>query len=224
MGRWGADVDGARSAATEIDLRDALAVCRRDPVGSVLASARIEASLADGAVRGGQALWGHRRDGVLTSVCWSGANLVPVCAPGDDAALDAFAEIALRQGRRCSSIVGDAHAALGLWERVAAGWGPAREVRAEQPSLVIDHPPLVEPDPGVRLARTDEITTVLPACVQMFIEEVGYSPVEGGGTAYESRVRALITERRAFVRIEPGPEGPEVVFKAELGAVSSDVA
>ncbi|MBC7291850.1 MAG: GNAT family N-acetyltransferase [Actinotalea sp.] len=227
MTRWGGGLGGTRSdaaAVTDVDLHEALVVCDRDPVASVLAATRIEATLAEGGSRAGTALWGFRRHGRLEAVCWAGANLVPVCAPGDEEALDAFARTALRQGRRCSSIVGDADAVLGLWRRLEPRWGPAREVRSEQPSLVIDHEPLVEPDPAVRPARPDEIGAVLPACVHMFVEEVGYSPVEGGGTAYASRVRSLIAAGRSFVRMESGPDGAHVVFKAELGAVTPRVA
>src|SRR5690606_2756092 len=128
-------------------------------------------------------------------------------------------ETALRQGRRCSSIVGEAATVLALWGRLRAAWGPAREVRADQPSLVIDHAPAVPPDPAVRLSRLDELDLLLPACVQMFVEEVGYSPLLGSPGAYQSRVRGLIEERRSFVRMERGRHGPEVAFKAELGAV-----
>lgn len=209
---------------TDVDLREALDVCRRDPVGSVLATNRIEAALAAGGARVGQHLWGVRRGGSLVAVAWAGANLVPVCLPGDDEVLDAFAETALRQGRRCSSIVGDAAVVLPLWRRLEHAWGPAREVREDQPSLVIDHAPLVAPDPAVRRTRPDELDVVLPACVAMFVEEVGYSPVEGNGTAYRDRVRSLIQEGRSYVRLEGSPDGLRVVFKAEVGAVGLDVA
>src|SRR5665647_3486872 len=43
---------------------------------------------------------------------------------------------------------------------------------------------------------------------------------EAGSTRSNSSGRA----GRTFVRIEDGPDGPEVVFKADLGAVSSGVA
>ncbi|GGB97691.1 GNAT family N-acetyltransferase [Cellulomonas carbonis] len=224
MGPWGVDVRGNGAAVNGVDLREALGVCDRDPVGSVLAASRIESALADGGDRAGSSLWGFRRDGRLDAVCWAGANLVPVCAEGDVEAVDAFARAALRQGRRSSSIVGPAWAVLALWDRLEPSWGTAREVRPDQPSLVLDGPPLVEPDPDVRAARPDEIGIVLPACVHMFVEEVGYSPVEGGSTAYESRVRALIAEQRSFVRVGTGERGPHVVFKAELGAVTRRVA
>lgn len=219
MGRgWG----GAQSV--DVDLREAAALCALDPVSSVLAASRIEVALASGALRSGSTVWGFERDGRLAALCWAGANLVPVCHPQDDEALDAFAEAARRQGRRCSSIVGEAAVVLGLWERLNQAWGPARDVRPDQPSLMIESGPLVLPDAAVRLARPDELDLLLPASVQMFVEEVGYSPLVAGPGAYESRVRTLLEEGRTFVRVEEGPDGPEVVFKADLGAVSSQVA
>ena len=217
--------DGRTSAVVgEIDLAEAAALCALDPVASVLAAQRIESALASGARRGGPALWGARRGGTLVGICWAGANLVPVCAEQDDETLDVLAGIALRQGRRCSSIVGPAGLVMGMWLRLEQSWGPAREVRAEQPSMVIDHPPSVAPDPAVRLSSTSDLPVLVPACVAMFTEEVGYSPVEGGGGSYEARVRNLVTTGRSFVRIDDGPSGPELVFKAELGAVTPYVA
>ncbi len=222
MPRW--RTAAPSQAVVDVDLRDAAALCARDPVGSVLAASRIEASLAAGVPSAGGSVWGVLRDDRLDALCWVGANLVPVVRPGDDEALDHFAELALRQGRRSSSLVGDAWAVLGLWRRLEHAWGPAREVRADQPSLVIDHAPLVEPDTAVRLGRPGDMDILLPACVQMFVEEVGYSPLTGSPGAYEARVRSLVAEQRSFVRVEHGPHGPEVVFKAELGAVSRQVA
>jgi predicted GNAT family acetyltransferase len=209
---------------TEVDLREAAGLCAQDPVGTVLAAARIEDAVAGGSVRGGSTIWGFERDGRLDALCWAGANLVPVCPPDDTEALEAFAQTALREGRRCSSMVGPADTVLRLWERLRPSWGPAREVRANQPSLVIDHAPHVAPDPAVRLGRPDEFAMLLPACVKMFVEEVGYSPLSGSPGAYESRVRGLIEEGRSYVRADQGEQGPEVAFKAELGAVSRAVA
>ena len=88
--------------ALDVDLRDAAALCALDPVASVLAASRIEVALASGAVRSGSTVWGFERDGRLAALCWAGANLVPVCHPQDDDALDSFAEAARRHGRRCS--------------------------------------------------------------------------------------------------------------------------
>jgi predicted GNAT family acetyltransferase len=83
--------------------------------------------------------------------------------------------------------------------------------------MVLDGPPLVAPDPLVRRSRLDEIDVVVPACVAMFTEEVGYSPVAAdGGALYRAQVTSLVSAGRSLVRIE----GREVVFKAELGSVT----
>ena len=221
MARWRSS---ARSVVTDVGLVDAAALCAHDPVATVLAATRIEAALAAGANHAGAAIWGMQRAGALDALCWVGANLVPVCDPDDAEALDTFADAARRQGRRCSSIVGEARSVLGLWERLADSWGPARDIRPDQPSLVSDRPADVEPDAAVRMARPEELPLLLPASVAMFVEEVGYSPLTGSPGAYEARVRALLDEGRTFVRIEEGPNGPEVVFKADLGAVTRQVA
>ena len=224
MGRWRAGTGTVRSRVVDVDLDEAAQLCAADPVASVLAAARIESAIAAGAVRGGSTLWGFEREGRLVALCWAGANLVPVCPADDVEALDAFAETALRQGRRCSSIVGDAGPVLELWDRLGSAWGPAREVRSNQPSLAIDGPPDVAPDPGVRLGHPEDLDVLVPACVQMFVEEVGYSPLTGSPGAYEARVRSLVEEGRSFVRMEQTQDGPQVAFKAELGAVSGAVA
>jgi predicted GNAT family acetyltransferase len=69
----------------------------------------------------------------------------------------------------------------------------------------------------VRRVRRDEIDLLMPACVAMFTEEVGVSPMAGdGGLLYQARVAELVTTGRAFARFEDG----QVVFKAEIGAVT----
>jgi uncharacterized protein len=228
MGRWhGATLTG-RAAGGRIlqdaDIDAALAVCSRVPVDSVLAASRIAVVRRSGFSPAGGQLWGYERGDDLVAVCWAGANVVPVVPDGDPRALDAFARIAREQGRRSSSIVGQADAALGLWERLSDFWPKPREIRANQPSLVIDHDPLVKPDPTVRRSVPEEYPIVLPACIEMFSEEVGYSPASGPHGPYEERVRTLIAEGRSFVRLGQGPVGPQVEFKAELGAVAGNVA
>jgi uncharacterized protein len=228
MGRWhGATLTG-RAAGGRIledaDIDAALAVCSRVPVDSVLAASRIAVVRRSGFSPAGGQLWGYERGDDLVAVCWAGANVVPVVPDGDARALDAFARIAREQGRRSSSIVGQADAALGLWERLSDFWPKPREIRANQPSLVIDHDPLVKPDPTVRRSVPEEYPIVLPACIEMFSEEVGYSPASGPHGPYEERVRTLIAEGRSFVRLGQGPVGPQVEFKAELGAVAGNVA
>jgi predicted GNAT family acetyltransferase len=216
---------GAGRVLGDADVPAALVVCAQDPVASVLATARLEQAARSGLRRVGGQLWGYEVAGRLVAVCWAGANLVPVVPDPAvrEAALDAFAAFGRAQGRRCSSVVGDADAVLGLWDRLAAAWGVVREVRADQPSMVIDHGPAVAPDPAVRRSVPDEYEIVLPACVQMFTEEVGYSPITSSGGAYEARVRALVRDGRSFVRVDRAGS-PRVVFKAELGAVAGGVA
>ncbi|WP_459643020.1 GNAT family N-acetyltransferase [Kineococcus sp. NUM-3379] len=200
-----------------------LRLCEIDPVANVFVSARLLGLLArPGAEVGGQ-VWGWFEGSELVSACWAGANLVPIEAT--PRALDAFADRARSEGRRCSSIVGPADAVLGLWSRLESSWRGVREVRARQPLMLCDTGPAVEPDPAVRRSRLSELDLVVPACVAMFTEEIGYAPSPpDGGTTYRARVAELVAAGRSFVRIDPSPSGPEVVFKAELGAVASRVA
>src|SRR5258707_10944184 len=97
--------------------------------------------------------YGSRRN--LESLCWVGANLIPVHA--STAAIAAFAEMVAGEPRACSSIVGSAEAVLGLWSHLAATWGPSRDVRPNQPLMAISGPSAVSADPSVRLVRPDEV-------------------------------------------------------------------
>ena len=197
------------------DLPAVTDVLTRDPVTDVFVASRVEAVGLDPARLGGE-MWGFAVDGYLESLCHAGANMVPVQAGPE--AVRAFAERARRQGRRCASIVGERDAVAGLWAELAPAWGPAREVRDPQPLMSIAGPPAVPPDPEVRRVRPHELDILVPACVAMFTEEVGISPLGAdGGASYRSRIAELVAAGRAFARIQDG----RVVFKAELGSVSS---
>ncbi len=196
------------------DREAALELCTADPVANVFVESRIRAFGLDPGRVGAQ-LWGYEQGGRLVSLCYGGANLVPVQATS--AAVSAFAERALRQGRRCSSIVGPSAAVTELWGLLRPYWGPARDVRSAQPLMAIDGPSPVPADPGVRRVRVDEIDILLPASIAMFTEEVGISPLTGdGGASYRTRVAELVRSGRAFARIEDG----QVIFKAEVGAAT----
>jgi len=207
---------GAARLLTGSDLPALRPLLDRDPVANCFVTSRVEAAGLD-PWRLGAELWGYGGSR-LEAACFAGANLVPV---GDaPAALAAFADRARRQGRRCSSIVGPAHAVAALWERLEPHWGPAREIRASQPLLSTCRPPAVPADPRVRRVGLAELDVLMPACVAMFTEEVGTSPLgNDNGAAYRARVRDLVMGGRGFARIEGG----EVLFKAELGAVSTRV-
>ncbi|MEV7281942.1 GNAT family N-acetyltransferase [Streptomyces sp. NPDC093111] len=197
------------------DLGAALAVLESAPVENAFVTARVQVAGLDPWRLGGE-MWGWYADGQLRSLCYSGANLVPLCATPE--AVRAFADRARRVGRRCSSIVGPAGPTAQLWRLLEPGWGPARDVRAHQPLMVADGPSTtVAPDPLVRRVRKDEMEVIMPACVAMFTEEVGISPMSGdGGLLYQARVAELVGSGRSFARIEDG----KVVFKAEIGAAT----
>jgi uncharacterized protein len=193
---------------------EALALVDADPVANVFVSSRLHIAGLDSGRLGAQ-VWGYQRDGRLVSLCYSGANLVPVSA--DSEALRHFADRARIQGRRCSSIVGPVGAVGELWDLLRPHWGPPRAIRAAQPVMATSTVSAVAPDPVVRRVRMEEFDLLYPACVAMFTEEVGISPHSGdGGVLYRARVAELIRNRRSFARIEDG----RVVFKAEVGAVT----
>jgi uncharacterized protein len=186
-----------------------------DTVAGCMVAARVEIAGTDPWRLGGE-LWGFGNR--LGGLCFAGANLIPL--RGDREALRAFADRAIHRGRTCSSLVGPAEPVLGLWEGLAESWGPAREVRPEQPLLAMSGLPEVPPDPLVRRVRPNEIGQYLPAAIAMFTEEVGIDPTAGdGGASYRARVAELIASGRAFARFEGG----EVMFKAEIGALSRRV-
>jgi predicted GNAT family acetyltransferase len=200
------------------DVQAALRLCARDPVANLFVASRLRALRADLGRTSGE-LWGWFDDDGLRSACWVGANLVPVEATGE--AVQAFAGRARRHGRQCSSMVGPAEAVLGLWRTLEPHWGPARDVRPDQPLMALAGPPQLEPDPRVQRTRDEDLGLVLPACVAMFTEEVGYSPVAAdGGALYRSQVTGLVAAGRSYSRLEEGSRGREVVFKAELGSVT----
>ncbi|MFD7747108.1 GNAT family N-acetyltransferase [Streptomyces sp. NPDC059698] len=197
------------------DLGAALAILESEPVANAFVTSRVQVAGLDPWRLGGE-MWGWYADGMLRSLCYSGANLVPICAGPE--AVRAFADRARRAGRRCSSIVGPAEPTTQLWRLLEPSWGPAREVRANQPLMVTESLSAdITPDPLVRRIRKDEMEVLMPACVAMFTEEVGVSPLAGdGGLLYQARVAELIGSGRSFARIDDG----KVVFKAEIGAAT----
>jgi len=192
-----------------------LRVLDADPVAACMVAARVEECGVDPRMIHGE-LWS--RGGPLESLCFSGANFVPLRGSVDD--MRAFADRACRTPRMCSSLVGRAELTLPLWEMLEMDWGPAREVRADQPLLALAGKPHCHPDPLVRQVRMHELEQYLPAAVAMFIEEVGVDPrANDGGRGYRRRVANLIAAGRAWARFED----EQVIFKAEVGSVSSRV-
>jgi hypothetical protein len=200
-------------------VRDGAAVRRvfdDDPIGSCMVAARVTDHGLDSNSIGGE-MWTRR--GPEESLCYAGANLIPLRGQLSD--LYAFADAALTASRRCSSLVGRAELVMPMWQRLEPAWGPARDVREHQPLMSLSRMPTCEIDPGVRQVRPDEIDTYLVAAVDMFIGEVGVDPRVGdGGRGYRRRVANLIAAGRAWARFEHG----EVIFKAEVGSQSPAVS
>lgn len=205
---------GVRGVSSR-DLDDVRRILATDPVANCFLDGRVAVAGVDPWRLGGD-LWGYVEDDRLRSLLYCGANLVPVSST--PAARAAFAGRLRQVGRRCSSFVGPADEVLDLWRLLEPAWGSAREVRPCQPLLAMDRDPDIPSDPQVRLATPAEIDRILPACIDMFTEEVGVSPIAGGtGSAYRARILDLIRSGRSFARIEDA----QVLFKAEVGAVSS---
>jgi predicted GNAT family acetyltransferase len=188
-----------------------------DSVAGCVLAGRIEAA-GTAPARLGAPLWGVGEGPHLDAVCLAGANLIPFSVPGAErVAAAAFADRARRNGRRCSTIVGAASVVEPLWDLLAPHWGPARDHRPDQPLMAIDGPPAVAPEPRVRPVRPAELEILMPAAVAMFTEEVGVSPLRvDGGAGYRARVAELVRAGQSLAWIERG----EVLFKAEIGAVS----
>ena len=206
--------------ARVLDESDESAVHRllaTDPVAACVLAGRVEAA-GTAAASLGAPLWGLGSGHELDAVCLAGANLIPFAVPGAErAAAAAFAERARRAGRRCSTIVGPASSVAPLWDLLAPHWGPPRDHRPRQPLMAIDRPPAVAAEPQVRPVHPAELETLLPAAVAMFTEEVGVSPLRvDGGAGYRARVAELVRAGQSLAWIEDG----EVLFKAEIGAVS----
>jgi predicted GNAT family acetyltransferase len=107
-----------------------------------------------------------------------------------------------------------------MYERLEELGQLAHDVRAVQPLLTLAGPPAVQPNGELVFSQFADFDRILPACAAMFEEEVGYSPFLGGREFYSRRVEGLIRQGHSLVHLN---EGREVVFKAELGAVTADV-
>lgn len=200
-------------ALTPLDLPELNALLDRDRLVNLFVRHRVDATRLQARWLGGQ-VWGYFEDGVLVSACHAGVNLVPVEAT--PRALELFAEQALADHVRPSSIVGLREAVLPMWSRLEPRWGPARSPRLDQPFLVLDDDSPLEPDPRVRPVLIDEFDAVYPACVAMFTEEVGVDPEAGNRSGYRARVAQLISQGWSFAIIEDGT----VLFKTEVGAAT----
>lgn len=208
-------------ALTPADEDAAIAVCARRPDAHVFVASRIQ----EGALRttpGCLLGYADREDPLgWRSLLWTGANVVPVDV-GPDTAPD-FAQRLRRRSRWASSLFGPADDVLRLWTLLAPSWGAPRAVRGSQPLMSTTVPPSelgLALEERVRLARPAEVDAVVPAAAAMFTEEIGYPPYVGSVASYRRSVATLIEQGRTYVL----SEGPDVVFKADVGSVALGTA
>ncbi|HJV98694.1 MAG TPA: GNAT family N-acetyltransferase [Arthrobacter sp.] len=192
-------------------------LAQQDPVANVFILAHLRSAGTAAPTTGGASVLGVFDDGMLVGACWTGANLVPVEL--DPAFAGLIAAAANRTGRRYASAFGPAEPVLALYAELELLGHTAHEVRSEQPLLTLAGPPSVEPNSGLTLGTLADFDRILPACAAMFEEEVGYSPFLGGREFYSRRVEGLIRQGHSLVHLN---SAGDVVFKAELGAVTAE--
>ncbi|MCB5281570.1 MAG: GNAT family N-acetyltransferase [Arthrobacter sp.] len=215
--------DGAAAGVTVrslggSDTSQLLALARQDVVANVFILSHLATAGSAAPTTGGASIFGVFDGGTLLGACWAGANLVPVQLDPDFAG--AVAAAAHSSGRRYASIFGPADTVLALYAGLEVFGQTAHEIRANQPLMTIAGPPAVTPNPQLGFSQLADFDRILPACAAMFEEEVGYSPYLGGREYYGRRVKGLIREGHSMVHLN---QAREVVFKAELGAVTSEV-
>ncbi|MDJ0352172.1 GNAT family N-acetyltransferase [Pseudarthrobacter sp. PH31-O2] len=215
--------DGAAAGVTVrslggSDTSQLLALARQDVVANVFILSHLATAGSAAPTTGGASIFGVFDGGTLLGACWAGANLVPVQLDPEFAG--AVAAAAHSSGRRYASIFGPADTVLALYAGLEVFGQTAHEIRANQPLMTIAGPPAVTPNPQFGFSQLADFDRILPACAAMFEEEVGYSPYLGGREYYGRRVKGLIREGHSMVHLN---QSREVVFKAELGAVTSDV-
>ena len=154
----------------------------------------------------------------LVSALMLGANLVPINTTAQSRRVLVQA---LRPQRYLpASLVGNTAEVLDLWHHLEQIYGQPREVRARQPLLLIQEQSTLQCDERVRYSRHEDLDVLFPACVDMFTEELGVSPIAYGQASYRSRVESLVHARHSFVR----RDGDTVIFKAEVSAVGNGIA
>mgnify|MGYP000029333304 CR=1 FL=1 len=171
-------------------------------------------------------LWGVFDGESPVAAYWIGGSIISIAAtPRTNVEV---AHMLNSRGRSACSLIGDHRAVIDLHRRLR--WGPARSVRADQPFMVADRSPRVAPAPAVRVGDLGDVSEAYAAAVEMFTEEVGFSPVEHGSAAYLGKVRANLSSGSTLLyTAECGPDGAplsrwpapnsarQVVFKADIG-------
>ncbi|QCP00619.1 DUF4081 domain-containing protein [Arthrobacter sp. 24S4-2] len=193
-------------------------LAKTDAVANVFILSHLAATATAAPTMGGASIFGVFDGDDLIGACWAGANLVPIQLDPEFAGLVAMR--AHRSGRRFASIFGPAETVLAMYEQLEQLGQLAHDVRADQPLMTIAGPPAVKANAALGFGQLADFEKILPACAAMFEEEVGYSPFLGGRDFYSRRVEGLIRQGHSLVHLS---DDGQVMFKAELGAVTPDV-
>lgn len=155
----------------------------------------------------------------LVSALYVGANLT--LAKPTASAMAAYIAQVKQSPRLSSAIVGYRDDVLELWRGIEESWGPCRQVRKDQPLLIINEDSLIPPAESLRRAQLPDLDALMQPSIDMFTAEVGVSPItDRRGAAFRARVASSILAGRTYLAME----GSQVVFKAEVGAVGGGSA
>ncbi|GAA3300967.1 GNAT family N-acetyltransferase [Dactylosporangium vinaceum] len=164
--------------------------------------------------------YGSRRN--LESLCWVGANLIPVHAT-TTAAIAAFAEMVAGEPAAARRSSARPRRSSGSRSHLAPTWGPSRDVRPNQPPHGDLHPsPSPPPDPAVPPSCGRRDRHALPGRRRHATPRRSASPDRrlAASGSYRERIAELIRARRAYARFHNG----RVIFKAELAVVTKHTA
>lgn len=136
-----------------------------------------------------------------------------VLAAHDDAAVDAFADVA--SGYRFERmIVGPRPVVERFWERVRKWHTPPRRIRESQPVLALDRSSLRETADGVRVRRAyaNEWEIVASNSAEMIEHELEYDP-RGVSAEFNANVRIMIDRGMWWI----GEHNGEICFFCNAG-------
>ena len=161
-------------------------------------------------------------EGRTAAIASIGSNIVLAAAPDlsetvRDTALAMISDMIATSYYPVRAVIADAGLVEGLWRRLSTRVDPPTVVRLNQPVYVLERSRTRLPDlEEMRYAVAADLDALVPACAAMHLEEVGIDPLARDAVAYRQRVRDLISQKRAVVRVING----RVAFKCEYSAVT----
>lgn len=154
------------------------------------------------------------------SLVFIGTSVLPL--RGDQADHRALGGAIASLGFGPMSVHGRRGQVTAVWSVLREHWGAAREYRGHQVLMALGRPvdPLLVLG-GVRPATLEEFEPVLAAAAAMYREELRADPFAvGSGIPFRRRVARSLARGRTWVGVDDG----EVVFKADVAAISPGVA